>query len=343
MSNIVNSTLSDSLNSAGIIRVPQSVRFWYFICWDILSLSCTLFNLYFLLFNRTFRRALHNHIFIVLLLICLIDETCTVPWFIRNDATLTPWQAPYEFYLFWAFFEYFLYSLQIGLFSWGTIERHILIFYDRWLNTNKKRFFFHYFPILFLIIYSLIYHIIVYFILPCDGTFDAFLNGGLYAPCAFTRTSLGTWDLIAHQLIPTLTILISSLILILRVQWQKARTHRIIDWKKQRKMVIQLVSISIIYLLFNIPWVGIILAYQFGLPASIAVYGMVYAKFLWYNITFFFPFVTCLSLPELREKIKQKLLFCQQEQRRVHVIQSTIIRRKVPQTIEQVNVSPIQT
>ncbi|CAF1540954.1 unnamed protein product [Adineta ricciae] len=342
MSDIINSTSSDSLNAAATIRVPQVVRFWYFLCWDILSLSTTLFNLYFLLFDRTLRRAFHNHIFIVLLFICLIDEIFTVPCFIRNDATTTPWQAPYDFYLFWAFLEYFLYSLQIGLFSWATVERHILIFYDRWLGTSKKRFLFHYFPIIFIISYSLTYHIIVYFGISCDAIFDAFLNGGLYAPCAFTRTPLGTWDLIAHQLIPTLTILISSVALILRVQWQKTRAHRIIDWRKQRKMLIQLISTSIIYLLFNAPWVGIILAYQFGLPGNVAVYGMVYAKFLWYDITFLFPFVTCSSLPELRNKAKQKLLFWKQH-RQVHVMQTTVTRRQAPRIAEQANVSPVDS
>jgi hypothetical protein len=93
----------------------------------------------------------------------------------------------------------------------------------------------------------------VYFATPCENTFDGFLTGDIYSPCAFDKTALGTWDLIRHQIVPILIIVISCIVLVLRVIKQKTRMRRSIHWRKYRKMTIQLLSISTIYMIFNAP------------------------------------------------------------------------------------------
>ena len=47
--------------------IPISVRFWIYLIADILSVLCSLFVLYYLLFDRTLRQALNNHVIIVLI------------------------------------------------------------------------------------------------------------------------------------------------------------------------------------------------------------------------------------------------------------------------------------
>lgn len=96
--------------------------------------------------------------------------------------------------------------------------------------------------------------------------------------------------------------------------------RQLIRWRKYRKMTIQLLSISSIYMIFNSPWALILLAFQFGLSSYIEMSAVIYTKFLLYNIIFLFPFVCCLSLPELRIKVTQKLLFCRR-QRQVGIMQ----------------------
>lgn len=68
-------------------------------------------------------------------------------------------------------------------------------------------------------------------------------------------------------------------------------------------MIIQLLSVSIIYILFRAPLIFIIFAYQSGLPDNIAMPVLTNGSFLSYYVTFLLPFVCCLSLPELQQKL----------------------------------------
>lgn len=321
----INATVSS------LFRIPHSVRFWIYLWFNFFSLICTLFTLYFLLFDSALRRALNNHIIIVLLFLGLLYELTNIPWHLRNDQFSISWSVSPFFNLFWTFVDYPLYSLQITLFSWATVERHILIFHNQWVSTRKKCFFVHYVPIVFLSIYYLIYYSFGYFGKPCSTSFNSFLSGGIYIPCAFDRTFMLSWELIVHQVLPTGIIVISSVGLLARVLVQKSKMLQNIQWRKNRKMIIQLLSISTIYIVFNIPWVIIIFAYAYGLAESVAWAGIIYSKFLVYFIIFLFPFVTCFSLPELRAKFRQTILCRYGTRRRIDVttnLASTDIQRR---------------
>ena len=287
----------------------HAIRFWAYLFSDIISLSFTLFALYHLLKDRALRRALHNHVIIVLLFVVLIFESTNIPWILSNDHNNTPVIKSRVFYEIWTYINYGFYSVQLELFAWATIERHILIFHDPWVSTSKKRFFIHYLPIAAIIIYYIIYMAMIHFEIFCTSSFDAFLAGGIHIPCVFAHTVLGLWDISFHQVLPTLTIVVFSVGLLVRAIRQKNRLRQSIDWRKHRKMIVQLLSISIIYTIFNGPWVMVIFTYQFGLPDHIAEIALVYTGFLYYYVTFLFPLVCCLSSPELRAKMKE-LLFC---------------------------------
>ncbi|CAF0799336.1 unnamed protein product [Adineta ricciae] len=303
------SNLTDNLPAFLAFQLPRPLRFWYFLVANIASLTCTLFILYFLLFDVTLRRALNNHIIIVLLILGFLYESFNVSWHIRSARFDQPWSMSNTFYLFWTFFDYAVYSIQISLFAWASIERHILIFHDRWISTRIKRLFIHYAPIVVIVVYYFVFYSIIYFGTPCDRSFDGFLSGGVYAPCAFYLQTAGTWDLIVHELIPTLIISFFSIGLLLRVVLQKTRMRQSLQWRKHRKMTVQLLSISVIYMLFNIPWVVFILGLTYGAPLEIVWPALICSKFILYNIVFLFPFVCCLSLPEFRKRAKQMLLF----------------------------------
>ena len=302
--------------------IDHSIRFWAYLISNITSLLCTIFTLYFLLSDRTLRRAPHNHVIIVLLILGFVYECTDIPWIIHNSRFDQPWSASPAFYLFWVFFDYMAYSLQIALFAWATMERHILIFHESWLSTRKKRFLVHYCPNGAITVYYIIYYSLVHFAPHCENSFTDFLAGGIFIPCAFDKTFLGVWDLIVHQVIPTFIIVIFCIALLARVILQKTHMNQPIYWRKYRKMTIQLLSLSTIYMIFNAPWVLTIFAYQYGLPDEIATVVLMYTGFLYYYVIFLFPFVACFSLPELRSKVK-RLLRCGRVQRRVGVLSRT--------------------
>lgn len=314
MSNLSNTTVRNDSSSSSGPGIPPIFRFWSYLFFEILSLIFTLFVLYYLLIDRILRQALHNHVIIVLLFLGLIYEFTDIPWILYYNHTGVPMFQTPVFYIFWVFLDYAFYSLQIALFAWATIERHILIFHDKWLATRKKRLFVHYVPVIAIIIYYLIYYSIVHFAPFCENSFDDFLAGGIFIPCLFSRTILGSWDLIVHQVIPTFIISISSVLLILRVVWQKKRLNQPVTWRRHRKMTIQLISLSCLYIIFNFPWTFLIFAFQYGLPADVVSIPLIYAAYLYYYVIFLFPIACFGSFTELQMKLKKKLLWWRKQQ-----------------------------
>ncbi|CAF4824249.1 unnamed protein product [Rotaria socialis] len=142
-----------------------------------------------------------------------------------------------------------------------------------------------------------------------------FLFGGIYIPCAFDRTVLAHWELMLHQVAPTLLIMFGCVPLFVRVMLQKIRARQQIEWRKHRKMILQVLTISSVYIVFNLPWFGVIFAYEFGLLPQLVTVDLTVSKFIIYNIIFFCPIVCCLSLSELRTKFTQQIKYCRRHQR----------------------------
>ena len=165
-------------------EIPPIVRFWIYLIFDICSILCSLYVLYYFLSIRTLRCALYNHIIIVLLCTGLLKEFINIPWTLYRDYTGVSLGNTDSFYLFSFFFNYALFSTQLALVAWATLERHILIFHDRWLRTKRQRFLFHYFPIIAILTYCLIYYSLTIFGPFCNNHFVSYLAGGYIVPCA---------------------------------------------------------------------------------------------------------------------------------------------------------------
>jgi hypothetical protein len=266
--------------------IPPTVRFWTYLIFDILSVACSLFVLNYLLFDRTLHRAFSNHVIIVLLSIGFLNELISVPWI--------------------------LYLTQVILVAWATLERHILIFHQKWVSTRNKRFFFHYLPIIAILIYCLIYYSIIIVGPFCKNSFVYYLAGGLIIPCVYSNRALALWELVAHQAIPTLIIIIFSIALIGRIVRKKQKVDQPIRWRDYRNMTIQLSSISVLYLIFNIPWTIILFAFQYGLPANMAAVWIFYGIYFRTYVIFLYPFICFGSSTELRNKLKKKFFWRRQ-------------------------------
>jgi hypothetical protein len=73
-------------------------------------------------------------------------------------------------------------------------------------------------------------------------------------------------------------------------------------------MTIQLVSVSTLNIIFNIPLNLVSLAHLCGLPDDYGVEARHYFYFSNYFLIFLFPFVCLISYPELVTKVKFKIL-----------------------------------
>ena len=317
MSNTSNNSDDDLSDELLEIQIPRIAQFWMYVVSDALSISCILFILYHILFDRTLRSALHNHVIVLVLIVDLIYELTDIPWIMHYYRFGQPWLQSDMFSRVWAFTDYGLYGTQIILFAWATLERHILIFHDRWVMTKRRCFLVHYLPLIVLPIYSTIYYVIGSFFMPCDGIYSYSFVSGVPMPCLYSNPGFAKFDLLGHQIAPALIIVIASIGLLVRVTWQKFRLHQHLQWRKHRKMTVQLLIISVVYLTFASPWAVVLLAHEFGLPRNIGHSYLLYAAFFSYYTIFSFPFVCCISLSELRLKMKQHILWFRRAPRTV--------------------------
>ncbi|CAF2979531.1 unnamed protein product [Rotaria sp. Silwood2] len=186
------------------------------------------------------------------------------------------------------------------------MERHILIFHDKWVSTEKKRLLVHYMPLVILVLYCLIYYSVIILFPPCKNTFDDYFMICVDA-CLFQLFSLYAYDTIVHQVISHLIIVGFSIGLLIRIRWQKHRVGQSLKWRKHWKMTVQLLFVSIIYLIFGLPLTLLHLLSLCGVSNYVTVVFSQYALFLNYCTILLCPIASAVSLPQLRNERKNFL------------------------------------
>ncbi len=111
-----------------------------------------------------------------------------------------------------------------------------------------------------------------------------------------------------NAILPTLLIGIFSIALAVRYVRQKRRVQRTLRWRKHRRMVIQLLLISALHLILDLPVLILITAHLCGLPEDVGVEAQLYAYFLTYFIPLLLPYVCLASLPQIWKKIPRQAL-----------------------------------
>ena len=310
-----------------LVIPSSSVQFWTFLIFQIPSLACTIFLLYHLLLNNKYRRALDNHVIIILLILTFCIEIFDNSLYIdayRFGGHHNSFSMSIPVCLIWWLIDYGFYGAITVYLAWASLERHVLVFHHRLLRTSRQKFLFHYIPLILLSIYLLGFYIGVIFFPPCENTFDfQSLACGL-TPCYEQISYLNTWDYLINGIMCTCIETISSLVLIIRVLMQKHRLHQPVNWRKHRKMALQLLSISVLSLTIVFPQSLIILIQQIGGP-NMNAFGAQLDPYLFYFYTFvvfLLPFICLANLPELWKKFHRVHL---QRQRRVHAGPLTVM------------------
>jgi hypothetical protein len=125
--------------------------------------------------------------------------------------------------------------------------------------------------------------------------------------CSFKSRGLHIYDTIIHQILPNLIIIVFSIALLVRVCRQKHRLGKSLQWRKYWKMTVQLLFVSIIYLIFVLPVTLMNFLHLCGLKRNVTADFMEYLLFFNYCMMLLCPFACALSLPQLRNKIKSIL------------------------------------
>jgi hypothetical protein len=280
------------------ILITRSIRFGLYVFSLPCSLLCTFYLLYHLLAKKTHRQGLHNHSLIFLLVSGLLFELIDLP--LQMDYLNLGYiriQSP-SLCLIWMLIEFWCHSANSILLAWASIERHILVFHSQWMARHKyNKILFHYLPLIILFIYLWIYYLVAIIFPPCSTTFD--YNSQLcgFFPCfMISLPSMALWDAIVHNTIPILLISLFNAALFIRVVRQKYRHHQPMQWRKYKKMAIQLLTISTWYLFINFP---LMLNVCFALTGSNNAILMViapYLAYLSYYVILLMPFVCLISM-----------------------------------------------
>ena len=138
---------------------------------------------------------------------------------------------------------------------WAAFQRHLLIFHDRFFAHKWRKICFYYLPPLLIIIYMVSFYIYSILLFPC-GIPDYDDHDVCTIPCYFLDPLLSLWENILHGLVTTVLIMIFNGALLICVYRSKMRLRQSVNWRKYRKMIFQLVSISILYLSTNCPLFG---------------------------------------------------------------------------------------
>jgi hypothetical protein len=283
--------------------LSKTIKFWLILFGETIGMPFYLFLIYYFLANKSIRQALYNHVIIASLfidfIILSVDLSCQLGYL--RLGYLVP-STP-GICLVWQLVDYGFGYADLFSKSWAAIERHIFIFHSSMMNTLVKRIFIHYLPLAFVTFYTPILYIYLIFFYPTEYTYDytVLMCGGPYY-----YNGIPTWliwyESLFHYFIPIFVLIFFSNALFLRVILQKRRLRRAQGWHQYRKMTIQLLFVSIIYL-FDLPYIIVTIVRWSGYPDFGTNVQGPYFYYVSYIPVVLFPFIILGSYPKLVQQL----------------------------------------
>jgi hypothetical protein len=186
-----------------------------------------------------------------------------------------------------------------------TLERYILVFYPYYLRSQQQKIIFHHIPLILINLYLILFYILVnLFCTHVEPQFNRHLCGD---QCIDQANGLSTYNWIFNILFPAFLVILGSLCLLIRVLWTRREMQRNLrNWSKNWKMIIQLLSIAVIY---TIVWLPVSIIYIISIinPSSPRATETIadHFYFLTYLCEIAVPVVALFFWPELMQKLRR--------------------------------------
>jgi len=239
-----------------------------------------------------------------MLFLTLIYEVVDIPLHLQFLSTGIVRPSTPILCLIWWFIDWGFYYTIAVLLVLASMERHILIFHSQMVATIQKRLIFHYFPILVIMVLMMTFYIIAIFAPICENTFDYTADLCGSHACYGTVPFFVAVEQLGFGATATCLIAVFSMTLLVRVVRQKHRVHGAVRWKKQQKLALQVISLSLLYLTFSFPVTIIYLVRLFGQPDWGSEVLPTFF-FLSYFAILLLPYVLLGHLPDLWKKLKK--------------------------------------
>ncbi|CAF1361144.1 unnamed protein product [Adineta steineri] len=303
-----------------LTNVPSywpKAEFSLFVLGQILSIPCYFFVAYHIIFEKSARKALHNHVIIILLFYNFLGVTFDLSLTLDRDRVGYVSLFSPTLCRFWQLVDNGIWYGGISLMMWASFERHILVFHSNFVRSTGQLVLVHYIPLIFFSLYAPLLYFYLIFLYPCDEDFDStsLLCGGICFYATIPNWFL-VYDSFVDYTIPILLIVVFSISLLLRFIRQKQRLQQAVTWRQCRKMTIQLTLVSATYLMFDLPYVIIFLVQSCGYPNFASNIIQPYVASLTYVPAIVLPYATLLTLPGLKQKLRS-LFFWKRHQRQI--------------------------
>ena len=255
-------------------------------------------------FNRRICLQLKNHGWVFLLIINFFQLTLHLPMPMSYFYVGYVWPATNTYCLWWTFCEYSLNTGGLWLTAWISAERHVVIFHaHRLFQTRWKKWIFHFIPMVCSFIWTPLMYLIIVVLNPsCTNVwnFDRVICG---FPCYYENKVLNEFVFVSAIVIPVVIILLANVTLVFRVVYQKMSRQRGVDWRRHRKMVLQLWIISSFHLGIWLPLVCTLLI-ETTVQPSFLIDRLEEMQFAPYFAPLFLPMVCLSTQTELVSKVK---------------------------------------
>ena len=149
----------------------SQVKFWILLILSIPSTLCSLLILTYF-YRRRNHVSLHHHLTIVLLVASLFeilaDMTSVMAFYSRGRVIPTT----SGFCIWWNVAEYTANGVILFSMAWGSVERHLLIFHNSLMGSRRKRFVFHFGPMILACLYPCLFYFSAIALSSCQNQWD---------------------------------------------------------------------------------------------------------------------------------------------------------------------------
>jgi hypothetical protein len=311
-------TNTDPSSDAVTVPVPvqKQAVFYIFLLLDIPSVLCSLLLFYYFICLPELRHPRESNQIIIYLLISsflvtAIDIPLILPY-LKNCYYILSMKYPYSFCIFWIMYDYSLYAMNLWLVALVFLERYLLIFFKQKVMKNKKRrFCLYYVSVTLMILFFTFWYLYLVALYPCAQTQFDFTQIVCSFPCYQTvgSVTIQNIDWTLSGLLPVFLTILFIFILISHVLYQRHKIGRCLTqrrtWKRTRKMFSQLLPITFIFSICNVPLIIVGL-----LAVSNPWYNTTpyfYADFLSYCLSLFMPFAVLSRQTVIRKRLSTLL------------------------------------
>ena len=235
--------------------IRNHIKFAILLTLDILAIILYLLIFSYFMTHRELLKTPQNRALCILLSVTFLIASCELPMVIHFYYFGRIIIASGTFCTWWIFIGSTLNVSGEFIMTTISIQRHMLIFNSHILRIRKKCFLLHDLPLLLSVACPMLYYVGIIWIYPCGDIeldFSSLYCGWGVCYLVYNKV-LSTIDWVITNGIPVVIIMLANILLIVRVVWQKRRRHQPISWQKQRRMTLQLLTISCLYIFTWLP------------------------------------------------------------------------------------------